>query len=353
MKREVFSSRTRHAHTTTTLLCVLLSVLSILPLKALQPEPNAVFVRVVDVGPGLCCVIQMPGNRFAIYDAGDGSAANGKIQELIPLGSALELLVLSHSDSDHLGSVPFICKQYMVKNVIHSGLKKPRSKGSSEPTLAWSKAMRAIHSEVVDEHCQEKSLKDSPLTPGQTFTFGDVRLVTVFGLTQPPAAWGFTSSKHTSEFYNSGSIVMRLDYRGKSVLFCGDTVGRLIDDPATTCIAAERAMVDNNSNVSINCDVIVAPHHGADNGSSTAFIQATSPTFVIFSAGTLFKHPRASSAKRYLDNGVAVERMFRTDRGDIQRNGEWTVGTGQGDKAGDDDVDVLIRNSGQIVVDYR
>ena len=103
--------RTRHAHTTTTLLCVLLSALGNLRLTALQPEANAVFVRVVDVGAGLCCVIQMPGNRFAIYDAGDGSAANGKIQELVPLGSALEMLVLSHSDSDHLGSVPFICNQ--------------------------------------------------------------------------------------------------------------------------------------------------------------------------------------------------------------------------------------------------
>src|SRR6266705_3544449 len=144
MKREGFSGRTRYAHTTKTLLCGLLSVLSILRLTALQP--NAMFVRVVDVGAGLSCVIQMPGNRFAIYDAGDGSAANGKIQELIPTGSAVELLVLSHSDSDHLGAVPFICKQYTVKNVIHSGLKKPRSPGSSEPTLTWSKAMRAIHS---------------------------------------------------------------------------------------------------------------------------------------------------------------------------------------------------------------
>ena len=67
-----------------------------------------------------------------------------------PPGSAVELLVLSHLDSDPLGAVPFICKKYTVKNVIHSGLKKPRSPGSSEPTLAWSKAMRAIHSEVHD-----------------------------------------------------------------------------------------------------------------------------------------------------------------------------------------------------------
>jgi len=88
--------------------------------------------------------------------------------------------------------------------------------------------MLAIKAEVTDEHCVEKNLKDSPLTPGETFTFGDVKLVTIFGLHKPRPEWGFTPSNHDNEFYNSPSIVVRLDYCGKSVLFCGDTIGRLI-----------------------------------------------------------------------------------------------------------------------------
>jgi len=38
-----------------------------------QPGPNDVFVRVVDSGAALCCVVKMPGNRFMIYDAGNYS----------------------------------------------------------------------------------------------------------------------------------------------------------------------------------------------------------------------------------------------------------------------------------------
>ena len=40
------------------------------PAAALEPEDGAVFVRVVDVGAGLCCVVKMPGDHYMIYDAG-------------------------------------------------------------------------------------------------------------------------------------------------------------------------------------------------------------------------------------------------------------------------------------------
>jgi len=57
--------------------------------------------------------------------------------------------------------------------------------------------------------------------------------------------------------------------------------------------------------------------------------------------------------------------MFRTDLGDDERwpdkppehksNQEWSHGrkNGHKDKAGDDDVDILIRANGKVVVKYR
>ena len=44
-------------------------------------------------------------------------------------------------------------------------------------------------------------------------------------------------------------------------------------------------MVDNSGSVPIAADVLIAPHHGADNGSSTTFIQTVNPTHVIFPSG--------------------------------------------------------------------
>ncbi|NIQ14291.1 MAG: hypothetical protein GTO02_07775, partial [Candidatus Dadabacteria bacterium] len=65
-------------------------------------------------------------------------------------------------------------------------------------------------------------------------------------------------------------------------------------------------MVANKDNVSLKSDVIIAPHHGADNGSSKCFIEAVDPTYVIFSAGHRHDHPRAVTAQRYIDHGVSV-----------------------------------------------
>jgi competence protein ComEC len=61
---------------------------------------------------------------------------------------------------------------------------------------------------------------------------------------------------------------------------------------------------------------MTAPHHGGNNGSSNCFIRAVNPQYVIFSAGRGHHHPTQAAADRYIANGVPVENLFRTDRGD-------------------------------------
>ena len=71
-------------------------------------------------------------------------------------------------------------------------------------------------------------------------------------------------------------------------------------------------MLDSAHVFPIDSDVLIAPHHGADNASSTAFILAVSPEYVIFSAGHRYEHARAATATRNLNNGVLPGNMFRT-----------------------------------------
>ena len=138
------------------------------------------------------------------------------------------------------------------------------------------------------------------------------------------------------------------------MLFAGDAVGRHIGDPVNALIASEKFMIDMSGAVPIDSDVLIAPHHGADNGSSTAFIQAVSPTQVIFSAGHKHHHPRGSAAQRYLDNGVTLSNMFRTDRGDNEGGTEWNHDATSGsDPVGDDDVEIVLSGTGTVSVQYR
>ena len=326
---------------------VLMVCLMVRPAAALEPQSDGLFVRVVDVGAGLCCVVCMPGNQYMIYDAGNfedlGGSAIKAIKKLVPVQSNLELLVLSHTDSDHNGAVKAICSSYHVRRIVHPGL--PRD------TMTMKKARSAIAREVKKDHAEEMNLSKSSLTPGQQFQFGDTTVTLVCGFEKPPSDWDINGD---SEFNNAGSIIVRVQFKGKSVLFCGDAVGRHLGAPDTGAIATEKFMLDHAATVPINSDVLIAPHHGADNASSTVFIKAVHPQKVIFSAGHKFRHPRAVTAQRYLNGfGLASSDLFRTDRDDNEGNEEWGPPGHSPDKIGDDDVDILITKTGTLQVAYR
>jgi competence protein ComEC len=318
------------------------------PAPAIEPEDGAVFARVLDVGPGLACIVVMPGERYMIYDAGHWNTDRDVLdaaRELIPEGSDVDLMVLSHSDADHLGAVDELCDAYRIRRVLRGGLQRT--------TNTWMDADNAIRAEREHDGCVDINLRFFEYPVGATYFFDDVAVQMVSGFHEPPADWGPLSQ---SEERNAPSIVVRLVFAGKSILFCGDAVGRHIDDPVDSCIAAEKFMVDNAGIIPIDSDVIIAPHHGADNGSSTAFIEAVSPEFVVFSAGHDHGHPTAAAAQRYLDFGVSIDKIFRCDLGDDEGDeDEWThwqvPGTTDGD--GDDTVDILTRPTGQILVEYK
>jgi competence protein ComEC len=162
---------------------------------------------------------------------------------------------------------------------------------------------------------------------------------------------------------NALSIVARLDFAGRSIFLTGDTVGRRKGDSDDECKDAEAVMVQNHASANgpaLQADVMFAPHHGGDNGGAICFIRAVKPTWVIFSSGHAHRHPTKAAAGRYIANGVKKANIFRTDRGDDEKPPkkgptEWKEGsiTGCVDRAGDDDVDIVVRESGKVEVEYR
>lgn len=315
--------------------------------EALEPDPGGVFVRVIDVGAGHAAVIQMPEGFHMVYDAGNftdkGKSALAGVQSVITEDEEIDLMVLSHSDADHLGAVDKILDSYTVRTIIRSGYFRD--------TGTWRRADAAID-EAEESGAEVIDLDRADLSPGTAYRFGDTLVTVVSGFSRPPESWGHLGE---SEKRNAGSIVLRLLFGGRSVLFTGDAVGREegADDDAP--IATEKFMIENAPAVPIDSDVLVAPHHGSDDASSSAFIRAVSPEWVIFPAGHKHGHPMDVVAKRYLAAGVDESRMFRTDRHDNEGGEEWASSCMEGyeDPTGDDDVDIVISASGVLKVAYR
>lgn len=306
-------------------------------------SPEDLYIRVVDVGNGLCTITLAPGGHVMVYDTGHwiGDHCHSAVHELVPAGSDIDLLVLSHSDSDHIGDTAAVLGGYRVKVILHTG--------NARTTTTWQRANEAIAQEV-SEGASVINLGTMPVEPGTQFALGPTTATFITGWHE------WTDSGPTpAERRNAISIVIRLEFQGRSVLFTGDTVGRRRHDNNSACKDAEKAMVENAAAVPLASDIMTAPHHGGNNGSSNCFIRAVNPQYVIFSAGRGHHHPSQTAADRYIANGVLVENLFRTDRGDHEGEPEWIHGAIEGchDQPGDDDVELLINGTGEIRVKYR
>ncbi len=330
---------------------VLLVLLLMLPLRAATQELRT---RVIDTGPGLASVTVIPGGFYMVYDTGRperASLVSTRVFELIPDTAAIDLLVLSHSDADHLGATDEIFERRRVRTVLRTGLWRT--------SQAWREADHAIHHAADNQDTEVFNLRHNQIAPGKTFHLGGATVTFLAGDHCPNhyhELGDLGDCTDGSEARNAGSIVLRLEYAGKSILFTGDAVGRKDDTSDTAkAIATEREILSRKDKFPIDSDVIIAPHHGADDGSSWEFIEEVSPKWVIFPAGThrTYQHPRGTTANRYLCQGAKAERILRTDRGDNEGGKQWDHGaTEGGDRVGDDDIDIIIGADGTLTVQY-
>ena len=69
---------------------------------------------------------------------------------------------------------------------------------------------------------------------------------------------------------NNSSCVLLVEHPAGSILLTGDIEKRI-----------EKKLVKEQADL-LNIDVLIAPHHGSNSSSTGAFIQATSPDYVVF-----------------------------------------------------------------------
>jgi len=281
-----------------------------------------------------------------VYDAGHWTNRNCRDAALEIIGDHdIDLLVISHNDGDHMGDADEILINHKVNKIIRTGFER-------HGVASWDN----MNNEIANETkfgATVINLGTEPLIPGTILKLGTAEIQTVLGYNKWPHDKGSLSG---AELRNVISIVLRLTFEGKSILFTGDTIGRdmHIDDD-TQCKYAEDLMVDAAANVPIAAEIIIAPHHGSETSGSTCFLNAVNPEYAIVSAGHRHGHPRKGAINRYINTGMDPLKVFRTDRGDDEGPDESPLQrvTNCKDSIGDDDVEIVIRQNGDIEVDYR
>lgn len=183
----------------------------------------------------------------------------------------VDLLLLTHSDADHIGGAATLLERFPIRLLLDNGLPTPLVKH----TLALAAQQQTVHR----IGCR-----------GQRLDFGDG----VTGRILSP------SDRETHGSDNEASLVLRLDYGRTSFLFTGDAGAE-----------AEKAML--RAGQPLAADVLKVGHHGSRSSTTEPFLAAVRPRFAVLSAGknNVYGHPSPLVMERLLRAGV---RCYRTDK---------------------------------------
>jgi competence protein ComEC len=235
----------------------------------------SVRVQVVDVGQGDGIVIRTPNQRWILIDAGP----NGWLADALAPAFGIDrlaVLVVSHRHRDHFRSVEHILRALPVDRFVGNLADCPDRSTDDGIRAALEERRVAAQSLGAD-----------------TLEVDGVRLIVL-----PPDP---VDSPCPGE-ENDNSVLIRLEFGRFSMLFAGDAE------------RAERDWLVAQHPALLDVDVLKASHHGSENGTSTAWLEAVSPGTVVISAGVhgTYRHPMPGAVAAY--EAATRGRVFCTNR---------------------------------------
>ena len=250
------------------------------------PRPAAGQFELVaaDVGQGTAVLLRTQ-NHLLLFDTGPAYTpeADAGSRVLLPLLRArgekrIDLLMLSHRDSDHVGGAASVLAAMPV--VLMSS-----SLVDGHPLLEPSANGRPA---VAHQRCEA----------GQTWQWDGVQFRVLHPLPTDHAL------PHKP---NALSCVLQVQGATVSALLTGDIE------------AAQEAALVQREGAALRSDVLMVPHHGSRTSSTAAFIDAVQPRVAVVQAAyrSRFGHPAPDVVARYDARSVAV---VRTDN-----CGAWTL----------------------------
>jgi competence protein ComEC len=239
-------------------------------------------ITFLDVGQGDAAVVEAPG-FVAVIDGG------GTYDDTFDTGARvlepflrfrgidrIDLVVLSHPHPDHLNGLFRVLSRFPVSALWTSGDDGRNPRYGELMTLARGRGVTT----PVPQTLERDGLTLSPLGPWLGQRIG-----------APPG---------TS--VNDASLVVRLGFAGRAVLFPGDLEAD-----------GEAELVGNAAGgVPVSSEVLKVPHHGSRTSSSDELLDAVRPMLAVISLGrqNRFHFPRPEVLRRYRERGV---RVLRTD----------------------------------------
>ena len=220
-----------------------------------------------DIGQGNAVLVRTAGHAL-LYDTGPRFSRESDAGQrvLVPLlralGTRIDMLMLSHRDSDHIGGAPAV--------------------------LAMQPQARLVSS-IEDGHALQALRPSERCAAGQKWVWDGVS----FEVLHPEAGDYDRPNKS-----NAMSCVLRISNGIQTALLAGD-----IEAPQESRLVASMPAL-------LKADFLLVPHHGSKTSSSEIFLDAVQPRLALAQAGyrNRFGHPVDLVAARYDDRSIRLIR---------------------------------------------
>lgn len=223
------------------------------------PVPTAVFL---DVGQGDAVFLRSPQGQVVAIDTGSDPVTYRAALRRHGIDH-IDLLILTHSDIDHIGGVPALQGRVGVDRVWYPDFTSPQP---------WEVLLRDLDAAAT------------PVAAGVTAAVGQFRLE-VLGPGRRYAA------------DNDGSIVVWAEVNGQSLLLAGDIEG-----------------VAQLELPGLNPDVLLVPHHGSATTNLDWLTRTVGAVAVLSYGDNTYGHPSATVIESLLEMPT---RLLLTEDGDV------------------------------------
>ncbi|MGL5692597.1 MAG: ComEC/Rec2 family competence protein [Peptostreptococcaceae bacterium] len=227
-------------------------------------------IHIIDVGQGDCILIKTPSNKTILVDSGDEESEH-IVKSYLKKEKikTLDIIIATHPDSDHIGNLDYIIKNFNVKQIYMPN--------QTSESMAYKNLINS---------CISENLSINYLSKGDSFKIDDISVLVL-------------SPSYIQQDNNLNSIVFNLNYKNKSFLFTGD------------CEENNEIDIINSFNLD-EVDFLKVAHHGSSSSSSINFIKETNPDVAVISCGykNQYGHPHQSTLNTLKENNTLT---YRTD----------------------------------------
>jgi len=270
-----------------------------------KPVENKLKVIFFDVGQGDASLVMAEKGINILIDGGPDEKVIEKLDKYLPIyNKKIDILVLTHPHADHVGGLVNALEKYSVLEIWMTGVLH-----NSPEYLAFLEMVRdkKIKTEIIasaDIRKISENTKIEILYPNKNLLQQKV------------------------DSLNNSSIVLKVDYKGKSFLFTGDIEKEAEEELCAIASGHEQLTVNSGTGTeqaivaagiaksNISADVLKIAHHGSSTSNIEDFLKMVNPDIAVIQVGeNNFGVPSLRILKRLERMGAVI---YRTDEdGDI------------------------------------